>query len=447
MENYNDLTVKQLRQIAKSLNIKSLNKYNKADLIGEITKIKGQDNCVEGDENTQSKINQNKIAEKETSLENKKESANEKKEQETSGGVLEILPDGFGFLRGENYLSTDEDVYISGTQIKRFRMKTGDYVSGIIRPPRAGDKFPAILYVNTINGLSPDKSIKRENFDLLVPIFPKEKFSLLDSNKTAPKMIDIISPIGKGQRGLIVAPPKAGKTTILKIIASTISQNHPDCEIIILLVDERPEEVTDIKQSLPSTDVVASTFDELPSHHIKVAEMVLSRAKGLVEFGKDVVVLLDSITRLARAYNLTIPTTGKILSGGLDPGSLYGPKKFFGAARNVSGKGSLTIIATALVDTGSRMDDVIYEEFKGTGNMELHLDRGLAEKRIFPSFDIAKSGTRRDELIHSKEEHFFANNIRKQLEKKSNEQVMEYLARIVESTDDIRALMQKIYKK
>lgn len=432
MENYNSLKLDKLREIAKSMGIKSLHKYKKSELIEKI------------EEN----LNNDEKTSNEKSSEEKTSSTKNEKSQEVSGGVLDIIqPDGFGFLRGENYLSTENDVYISNTQIRRFRMKTGDYVEGIIRPPRNSEKFPAILYVNTINNFSPEKSIKRRNFDDLTPIFPQEKFLLSKSPTLTPKLIDVISPIGKGQRGLIVAPPKAGKTTLIKIIASTIAKFHKDLEIIILLIDERPEEVTDIKTSLPTTDVVASTFDEKPEHHIKVAEMVLNRAKGLVEFGKDVVILLDSITRLARAYNLTIPTTGKTLSGGLDPGALYGPKKFFGAARNIKEGGSLTIIATALVDTGSRMDDVIYEEFKGTGNMELHLDRGLAEKRIFPSFDIAKSGTRRDELLHSKEEHYFANNIRKELENRSNEMILESLAKMIDNTDDLEEFVKKLYTK
>lgn len=434
MENYSNLKLNELREIAKKFGIKSVHKYKKSELIDIISKNLPKNN---------------EQAEDKSSLKNSsKKNKPQHSSQEISGGVLEIVqPDGFGFLRGENYLSTDEDVYISNTQIKRFRMKTGDYVEGIIRPPRQGEKFPAILYVNSINGFLPEKSIKRKNFDDLTPIFPEEKFLLSKSSSLSPKLIDLIAPIGKGQRGMIVAPPKAGKTTLMKIIASTISEFHKDAEIIILLIDERPEEVTDIKESVPTTDVVASTFDELPSHHIKVAEMVLSRAKGLVEFGKDVVILLDSITRLARAYNLTIPTTGKTLSGGLDPGALYGPKKFFGAARNIREGGSLTIISTALVDTGSRMDDVIFEEFKGTGNMELHLDRSLAEKRIFPSFDIAKSGTRRDELLHSKEEHYFAKNIRKELETMSNENCLESLAKMIDNTENLDVFLSKLYEK
>jgi len=299
---------------------------------------------------------------------------NTSKEDEVVG-VLEILQDGFGFLRGSNYLSTEEDVYVSPSQIRRFNMKTGDKVKGITRHPKSGEKFRALLYVQKINDENPDTAINRVNFELLTPIYPEERLNLEKSqSEIATRLIDLISPIGKGQRGLIVAPPKAGKTVLLKSVANSISRNYPDVDLIVLLIDERPEEVTDMKESIDG-EVIYSTFDQASSHHVKVAEMVLNRAQRLVEHGKDVVILLDSITRLARAYNLTISPTGRTLSGGLDPGALYGPKKFFGAARNIRQGGSLTILGTALVETGSRMDDLIFEEFKGTGNMELHLDR------------------------------------------------------------------------
>ncbi|MBP7908206.1 MAG: transcription termination factor Rho, partial [Proteocatella sp.] len=305
-------------------------------------------------------------------------------------GVLEILPDGFGFLRGENYQSTENDVYISPAQIRRFNMKTGDKVCGITREPKNNERFRAVLYVKSINDIKPETAANRRDFDRLTPVYPKERLVLeAEPENIATRIIDIMAPIGKGQRGMIVAPPKAGKTTLIKKIAKAIEKNNPDVELIVLLVDERPEEVTDIKEYVDS-DVIASTFDQEPSNHIKVAEMVLARAKCLVEHGRDVVILMDSITRLSRAYNLTITPTGRTLSGGLDPGALYGPKKFFGSARNMREGGSLTIIATALVDTGSRMDDMIFEEFKGTGNMELHLDRKLAERRIYPAIDIFK---------------------------------------------------------
>lgn len=319
-------------------------------------------------------------------------------------GILEVLQEGYGFLRGENYLSTPKDVYVSPTQIRRFNLKTGDKVSGIGRMPREGEKFPALIFVQYVNDDTPDKAMRRRPFEYLTPIFPDERLRL----ETAPtdfamRLVDLIAPIGKGQRGLIVAPPKAGKTTLLKNIANSIEKNHPEVTLIVLLIDERPEEVTDMKRSIAG-DVVFSTFDQPPEHHAKVAEIVLERAQRLVEQNKEVVVLLDSITRLARAYNLTVPPSGRSLSGGLDPGALHKPKKFFGAARNIENGGSLTILATALVETGSRMDDVIYEEFKGTGNMELHLDRRLSEKRVFPAIDINKSGTRKEELLQSPDE-------------------------------------------
>ncbi|MDR1001462.1 MAG: transcription termination factor Rho [Clostridiales bacterium] len=323
-------------------------------------------------------------------------------------GVLEIMPDGFGFLRRENFLpSAKDDIYISQSQIRRFNLKTGDLVSGAIRTAKEGERNSALLLVKSINGDPPETASSRPAFEELTPIFPAEKIHL-ETTRTelSTRLIDLVAPIGKGQRGIIVAPPKAGKTVLLKNIANAVITNHPDMYLIVLLIDERPEEVTDMQRSInnPNCDVVFSTFDEMPEHHKKVAEMVLERAKRMVEQGKDVIILLDSLTRLSRAYNLTIPSSGRTLSGGLDPAALYMPKKFFGAARNVEDGGSLTILATALIDTGSRMDDVIFEEFKGTGNMELLLDRKLQEKRIFPAVDIIKSGTRREENLLSQEE-------------------------------------------
>jgi len=314
-------------------------------------------------------------------------------------GVLEVLPDGYGFLRSDNYLSGSKDIYVSPSQIRRFNLKTGDLIRGKGRIPKEGEKFQALLYVQTVNGDPPEVAARRIPFEKLTPIYPDERITLeTDPKELSTRLIDLIAPIGKGQRGMIVSPPKAGKTILLKKIANAITANYPDIELIILLIDERPEEVTDMQRSTKA-EIIYSTFDKVPEHHIKVAEMVLERAQRLVEHKKDVVILLDSITRLARAYNLTIPPTGRTLSGGLDPGALHSPKRFFGAARNIEFGGSLTIIATALVETGSRMDDVIYEEFKGTGNMEIHLDRRLSEKRIFPAIDINKSGTRREELL------------------------------------------------
>ena len=320
-------------------------------------------------------------------------------------GILEIAEGGFGFLRFNNFLTSEKDIYVSPTQIRRFNLKTGDLIKGISRLPKEGERFGALLYVLEVNGDEPGAAIRRPDFDNLTPIFPRERLTLEDGPANlAMRLIDLIAPIGKGQRGLIVAPPKAGKTTLLKNIANSIEKKHPEVEMIVLLIDERPEEVTDMRRSLVGGEVIYSTFDEMPQHHVKVAEMVLARAQRLAEHGKDVVILLDSITRLARAYNLVVPASGRTLSGGLDPGALHKPKKFFGAARNLEEGGSITILATALVETGSRMDDVIFEEFKGTGNMELHLDRKLSEKRIFPAIDLNKSGTRKEDLLMSQDE-------------------------------------------
>ena len=321
-------------------------------------------------------------------------------------GILEIQEENnFGFLRFSNFLTSEKDIYVSPTQIRRFNLKTGDKIRGITRLPKEGERFGALLYVVTVNGDEPGVAIRRPDFDDLTPVFPYERLRLEDgSRELSTRLIDLIAPIGKGQRGLIVAPPKAGKTVLLKKVAHAIEKNYPEIELIVLLVDERPEEVTDMKRSLTRGEVIYSTFDELPAHHVKVAEMVLARAQRLVEHGKDVVILLDSITRLARAYNMVVPASGRTLSGGLDPGALHRPKKFFGAARKMEEGGSVTILATALVETGSRMDDVIFEEFKGTGNMELHLDRRLSEKRIFPAISLNKSGTRREDLLMDQDE-------------------------------------------
>ena len=358
-------------------------------------------------------------------------------------GILEVLPDGYGFLRGENYLSTPKDVYISPIQIRRFRLDKGDKVKGIARLPKEGEKFPALIYVGEVNGESPEKAYRRQKFDDLTPIYPDERIRLETvPNEYAMRIIDLMSPIGKGQRGMIVAPPKVGKTTLLKKIANSITVNHPEIELIVLLIDERPEEVTDMKRSI-NGDVIYSTFDELPEHHVKVAEIVLERAKRLVEHKKDVVVLLDSITRLARAYNLTIPSSGRTLSGGFDPAALHKPKRFFGAARNIEEGGSLTILATGLVETGSRMDEVIFEEFKGTGNMEVHLDRKLSEKRIFPAIDINKSGTRREELLQTPKELEVVWKIRKMLNEGSVASVTENLIKLVTTTKSNAELLEK----
>ena len=388
--NLEEMSLTELKDLAKENNIKNISKLKKDELIEMLSQILNQNNSIKREEKVE------------------KEESNTSEEMSgykltTEGdeiveGILDILPDGYGFLRGDNYLSTPKDVYISMVQIRRFKLDTGDIIKGISRF-REGEKFPSLIFVGEVNGESPEKAAKRKRFDELTPIYPDERIKLETTpNEYAMRIIDLISPIGKGQRGMIVAPPKVGKTTLLKKIANSISANTPDAKLIVLLIDERPEEVTDMKRSI-NGEVIYSTFDELPEHHVKVAEMVLERAKRLVEQGQDVVILLDSITRLARAYNLTIPSSGKTLSGGLDPASLHKPKKFFGAARNIEHGGSLTILATALIETGSRMDDVIFEEFKGTGNMEVHLDRKLSEKRIFPAIDINKSGTRREDLL------------------------------------------------
>jgi len=365
-------------------------------------------------------------------------------------GVLDIMPDGYGFLRVDNFIQGNKDIYISQSQIRRFGLKVGDKVKGITRIPREGEKYSAILYVESINGESPDLAKKRIPFDELTPIFPDEKLKLETiPTELAMRLVDIIAPIGKGQRGMIVAPPKAGKTTLLKKIANSISINHPEVHLIVLLIDERPEEVTDMKRSIKG-EVVYSTFDELPEHHTKVAEMVLEYAKRLVEYGKDVVILMDSITRLARAYNLVTPPSGRTLSGGLDPSALHPPKRFFGAARNIEEGGSLTILATALIETGSRMDDVIFEEFKGTGNMELHLDRKLQERRIFPAIDIYKSGTRKEELLLSQKELEAMWMIRKAMSSIAPNEVTEVLIdrlmRTRTNAEFIEAIRSQLYK-
>lgn len=352
-------------------------------------------------------------------------------------GLLEVLPDGFGFIRSDNYMPGENDIYVAPSQIRRFQLQTGDIISGNIRKGKEKEKFQALLYVNTVNGQPARSVIGRPRFEDLTPIFPNQRINLhTEPNNYSLRLMDFIAPIGMGQRGLIVSPPKAGKTTLLKKIANAIAKNHPQINLIVLLIDERPEEVTDIKRSIQGgkVEVIHSTFDELPDHHKRVAEMVLARAQRMVEQKEDVVILLDSITRLARAYNLIIPSSGRTLSGGLDPAALYMPKKFFGAARNIEEGGSLTILATALVDTGSKMDDVIFEEFKGTGNMELVLDRKLQEKNIFPAIDITKSGTRRDDLLYQPEEIEATNKLRRMTNNMRSEDVIEGMLRTFATT-------------
>ena len=450
--NYEDYTLVELRQLAKQKGEKNVSKLKREELY-KILESKNDDVLEVEKEN----LSENKIEVQDS----KQDLSNEEDVIETrmedgytltsndriAEGILEILPDGYGFLRGENYLSTPKDIYISPVQIRRFKLDNGDKIKGIARNPKEGEKFPALIYVGEVNGEAPELAYRRKKFDDLTPIYPNEKIQMeTTSNEYAMRIIDLICPIGKGQRGMIVAQPKVGKTTLLKKIANSISTNNPEVELIVLLIDERPEEVTDMRRSIKG-EVIYSTFDELPEHHVKVAEMVLERAKRLIEHNKDVVILLDSITRLARAYNLTIPASGRTLSGGLDPAALHKPKKFFGAARNIENGGSLTILATALVETGSRMDDVIFEEFKGTGNMEVVLDRSLSEKRIFPAIDINKSGTRREDLLLSKEELETVYALRKAMSSKPQVEITEEVINQMVLTKNNKELISKLNDK
>ena len=444
--NLENCTLVELRQIAKEKGVKNVSKLKKEELLELITNFENLDTStfekVENEtENDTDNIEEEKV--EEIRIEDGYKLSQDDRLAE---GILEILPDGYGFLRGKNYLSTPDDIYISPIQIRRFRLDNGDKIKGIARNPKEGEKFPALIYVGEVNGEAPEWAYRRKKFDDLIPIYPNEKIKMeTTSNEYAMRMIDLICPIGKGQRGMIVAPPKVGKTTLLKKVANSITTNNPEIELIVLLIDERPEEVTDMRRSIKG-DVIYSTFDELPEHHAKVAEMVLERAKRLTEQKKDVVILLDSITRLARAYNLTIPSSGRTLSGGLDPAALHTPKKFFGAARNIENGGSLTILATALIETGSRMDEVIFEEFKGTGNMEVVLDRALSEKRIFPAIDINKSGTRREDLLLSKNELEAIYSLRKAMSTMPQSEVTEQLIAQMMSTKNNEELVEKLNK-
>ena len=365
-------------------------------------------------------------------------------QQEMQSGVLEIMSEGYGFLRRENYLQGTNDIYVPQQYVRRFQLRVGDFVTGPCRPKRDSDRYPALQYIKEVNGMPPEKMLRRPHFDRLTPIYPNEKFVLeTEKNELSTRIIDLIAPIGKGQRGMIVSPPKAGKTILLQKIANAISINNPECKLIVLLIDERPEEVTDMQRSI-NGEVVYSTFDKTPENHVRITELVLERAMRLVELGQDVIVLLDSITRMSRAYNLTINPTGRTLSGGLDPGALYGPKRFFGAARNIEGGGSLTIIATSLIETGSRMDEVIFEEFKGTGNMEVCLDRKLSEKRIFPAIDIIKSGTRREELLLSSVELDAVWTIRKAFSQLDTAAVTEMIISLLLKTNSNSQFVQSV---
>ncbi len=486
-EKLQTLPLLQLRELAKSQGIKNITVMRKADLIDKLCEVaeqmeKQRAEKEKADREKLEKERQERIErERQERIERDRERAaayersdrtmtqsqinaaaqaasddpkNELRELDSgieAHGILEVMPDGFGFIRCENFLPGDNDVYVAPSQIRRFNMKTGDMIRGNRRVKTATEKFAALLYVTDINGYSTQIVERRPNFEDLTPIFPNQRLSLEvrgGKNTTAMRVMDLLAPIGKGQRGMIVSPPKAGKTTLLKQVAKAITSNYPGMHLIILLIDERPEEVTDIKESVtgPNVEVIYSTFDELPDRHKRVSEMVIERARRLVEHGRDVTILLDSITRLARAYNLVVPPSGRTLSGGLDPAALHMPKRFFGAARNMREGGSLTILATALVDTGSRMDDVIYEEFKGTGNMELVLDRKLSEKRIFPAIDILKSGTRRDDLLLSPDEAEAVDNIRKATNSMKADEAVERILDLFSRTRTNREFVENAKK-
>ena len=449
--NLNDLSLGDLKILAKEKGVKNVSKLKKAEIIALLDemekKVTNEKNEIDDFEQSM-ETDQNDYSYEGQPIQSGTNRKSEYKitnnEDQITEGILEVLPDGYGFLRGENYLPSPKDVYISPIQIRRFRLDTGDKIKGIIRQPKEGEKFPALIYVGEVNGEHPEKAMRRKSFDDLIPIYPNERLKLeTTQTEYTMRLMDLLSPIGKGQRGMIVAPPKAGKTTILKKIANSITANNPEVELIVLLIDERPEEVTDMKRSI-SGDVIYSTFDEQPEHHVKVAEMVLERAKRLTEQKKDVVILLDSITRLARAYNLVIPSSGRTLSGGIDPSALHKPKRFFGAARNTEDAGSLTILASALIETGSRMDDVIFEEFKGTGNMEVHLDRSLSEKRIFPAIDINKSGTRREELLLTQKELASVYSLRKAMSNMSTADMTEQLLTQIINTKTNDEFLERI---
>lgn len=442
-------SISELRKIAEAKGIPDYYKYNKNDLLRLIKYNAEQpledieyDMEIEREEepnNTDLEgIDLDEVSDNVSNIIEKMDDIN------YVSGILEVLQDGYGFLRRNNYLTSEGDVYVSPSQIRKFRLKTGDKVVGVIKPPSVTEKFNALIYINSVNDRDPQASSNRAPFESLTPIYPKSRITLeTDEEILATRMVDLIAPIGKGQRGLIVSQPKSGKTTLLKMVAKAIELQYPDTHLIVLLIDERPEEVTDMQRSVKG-EVVSSTFDEQPKNHIKVAEMVIERAKRLVENKEDVVILLDSITKLARAYNLITPPSGKTLSGGLDPLSLYKPKKFFGSARNVEEGGSLTILATALVETGSRMDDIIYEEFKGTGNMEIHLDRKLSERRIFPAIDIYKSGTRKEELLLNSDELEVATIVRQAMGELSTQEVSEMLIGLLDETDNNKEFIRLI---
>ena len=434
-EKYESLPLATLKELAKARDISGISGMKKAQLIERMLEedIRDKERSANtGDRDKQEIHDIDKLD-----------------SGETASGILEVMTEGFGFIRCENYLPGENDVYVSPSQIRRFNLKTGDILEGNTRIKTQQEKFSALLYLSKVNGIHPAIAAKRPNFEDLTPIFPNKRLSLeTGKTSTAMRIMDLMSPIGKGQRGMIVSPPKAGKTTLLKQVALSVRKNNPEVHMLILLIDERPEEVPDIKEAIEgaNVEVIYSTFDELPEHHKRVSEMVIERAKRLVEHGKDVMILLDSITRLARAYNLTVAPSGRTLSGGLDPAALHMPKRFFGAARNMREGGSLTILATALVDTGSRMDDVVYEEFKGTGNMELVLDRKLSEKRMFPAIDIPKSGTRREDLLLSSEELEAVDHMRKALNGMRSDEAVENILNMFSRTRSNKELIQMVKK-
>ena len=443
-EKYESLPLATLKELAKARNMKGISTMKKSDLIDAMLSQDAADKQEAANTEAKEEIKEELKEKKETTDIEQLDSG------KAANGILEVLPDGYGFIRCENYLPGENDVYVSPSQIRRFNLKTGDILTGNTRIKTQGEKFSALLYVSTINGIRPAEATKRPNFEDLTPIFPNKRIQLEEAtSSTAMRIVDLLSPIGKGQRGMIVSPPKAGKTTLLKEVALSVQKSEPDMHLLILLIDERPEEVTDIREAIagPNVEVIYSTFDELPEHHKRVSEMVIERAKRLVEHGKDVMILLDSITRLARAYNLTVPPSGRTLSGGLDPAALHMPKRFFGAARNMREGGSLTILATALVETGSKMDDVVYEEFKGTGNMELVLDRKLQEKRVFPAIDIPKSGTRREDLLLTKEEQDAVYIIRKALNGLKADEAVDNLLNTFDRTENNAELVQKVIRQ
>ena len=436
--NYEEFTLTQLREVAKEKGIKGVTAMKKGELVEILTKA---DEKIE-------ELRNKKQAES-AGQKDVREDLSMLDSGEVKEGILEVLSEGYGFIRCDNYLPGENDVYVSPAQIRRFNLKTGDIIVGNTKIKSQGEKFSALLYVKSVNGFHPEQAAKRPKFEELTPIFPNSRIKLEHSKcDISMRMVDLISPIGKGQRGMIVAQPKAGKTTLLKQIARSITTNHPDFNLIVLLIDERPEEVTDIKESIEGelVEVIYSTFDETPENHKRVSEMVIERAKRLVEHKKDVVILLDSITRLARAYNLTVSPSGRTLSGGLDPAALHMPKRFFGAARNMREGGSLTILSTALVDTGSRMDDVVFEEFKGTGNMELVLDRNLSEKRIFPAIDLMKSGTRRDDLLLNPDELNACNIMHKALNGSKAEESVEKIINTFVKTKNNKEFIEVVNK-